>query len=315
MSVAVVHRYWNANTKDHFYTHNAQEIGTTTPGQVGNHGYSYESSSFTVFTHHHHGLLPVYRYWHPGITNHFYTSNASEIGTTTPGQTGNHGYTMEGILGYVSPHEFPGSVAIYRYFHEANHDHFYTTNAGEIGTTTPGAVGNHGYKYESVLGYAYPTEHHVVPVHRYFHEAHHDHFYTTNTSEIGTSTPGAVGNHGYKYEIVSFHAFNHAHHGLVPLYRYYHEANKDHFYTSNAAEIGTTTPGQVGHHGYKFEGLLGYVSPTEFFGSIPIYRYYHETHHNHFYTTNAAEIGTTTPGQVGNHGYKSEGISGYVVHH
>jgi len=315
MSVAVVHRYWKADTHDHFYTTNVGEIGTTTPGQTGNHGYQFESSSFTVFNQPLHGLVPVYRYWHAGNNDHFYTANAGEIGAVNPGQSGNHGYVCEGILGYISQHEFAGSVPVYRYWHEGNKDHFYTTNAGEIGTTTPGQTGNHGYKYEGILGFAYPTDHHVNLVHRYWHEGNKDHFYTTNAGEIGTTSPGQTGNHGYKFESSPFHIFTHQHPGLVPVYRYYKDASHDHFYTTNAGEIGTTTPGQTGNHGYKFESILGYVSPNEFYGGLPLYRYWHEGSQDHFYTTNAGEIGTTTPGHTGNHGYKFEGIVGYVVHH
>jgi len=315
MSVAIVHRYWHAGNHDHFYTANAGEIGTTTPGQTGNHGYAFESSSFTVFTHHHHGLVPVYRYWHEGTHDHFYTANAGEIGAVNPGQAGNHGYKCEGTLGFISPHEFPGSVPIHRYWHDANHDHFYTTNAAEIGTTNVGQAGNHGYKYEGVLGFAYPAEHHVNEVHRYYHDGHHDHFYTANAGEIGTTEKGQVGNHGYKSEGTAFHIFTQHHQGLVPVYRYWHDGNHDHFYTSNAGEIGATAVGQVGNHGYKCEGIVGYVSPTEFYGSIPIYRYWQDQHHDHFYTSNAGEIGTTQVGHVGNHGYKFEGILGYVPHH
>jgi len=315
MSVAIVHRYYHEGHHDHFYTANAGEIGTTTPGQTGNHGYKFESSSFTVFTHHHHGLVPVYRYFQEQHHDHFYTANAGEIGATNPGQTGNHGYKCEGTLGYVSPHEFPGSIAIHRYQHDQHHDHFYTTNVAEIGTTHVGHVGQHGYKYEGVLGFAYPADHQVNVVHRYYHEGHHDHFYTTNGGEIGTTENGHTGNHGYKSEGTAFHIFSHHHHGLVPVYRYMNDQHHDHFYTTNAGEIGTTNVGQVGNHGYKFEGVLGYVSPTEFYGSIPIYRYQHDPHHDHFYTSNAGEIGTTHVGQTGNHGYKFEGILGYVPHH
>jgi hypothetical protein len=313
--VAIVHRYLKADQHDHFYTANAAEIGTTTPGQTGNHGYAYESSSFSVFTHPHHGLVPVYRYLHAGHHDHFYTSNAGEIGAVNPGQAGNHGYVCEGILGYVSPHEFPGSVPIYRYWNEQTHDHFYTANAAEIGTTQVGQTGNHGYKFEGIVGYGYAADPHFNVVHRYYHEGHHDHFYTADGGEIGTTEKGHVGNHGYKSEGPSFYIFTHQHHGLVPVYRYWKEDQHDHFYTANVAEIGATNPGQVGNHGYKCEGILGYVSPTEFYGSIPIYRYNHEQSHDHFYTSNAAEIGTTHPGQVGNHGYKCEGILGYVPHH
>jgi len=291
------------------------EIGTTHTGQTGKHGYVSEGSSFSLFNHHHHGLHPVYRYYHEHHWDHFYTCNTQEIGTTTPGQSGNHGYKCEGVLGYISPHEFPGSVPVHRYYHDQNHNHFYTCNVAEIGTTSVGHVGNHGYKYEGVLGFAYPAEHQVHPVYRYFQESHHDHFYTTNQGEIGTIQHGTVGNHGYRSEGVGFHIFNHHHHGLVPVYRYYHGASNDHFYTANTAEIGVTETGHTGKLGYVCEGILGYVSPVEFFGSIPIYRYWNDAKTDHFYTSNAAEIGTTHHGHVGNHGYKCEGVLGYVHHH
>jgi len=315
MSLSIIHRYWNAATHDHFYTANAGEIGTTTPGQAGNHGYAYESPSFALFTHPLPGLVPVYRYWNAGTNDHFYTANAGEIGATNVGQAGNHGYVCEGILGYANPHEFPGSVPIYRYWHEENKDHFYTANAAEIGTTNVGQVGNHGYKFEGILGYGYPAEHHLAVVHRYWNEATRDHFFTTNGGEIGTTEKDHVGNHGYKSEGPAFEIFTQQLHGLVPVYRYWKEEHHDHFYTANAGEIGATNVGQVGNFGYKCEGILGYVSPTEYFGSIPIYRYWQDHDKNHFYTTNAAEIGATNVGQVGNHGYKFEGILGHVPHH
>jgi len=315
MSVNVVYRYWHDGTHDHLYTNNAAEIGTTHEGQVGNHGYKSEGEAFTVFNHHHAGLVPVYRYWQENTRDHLYTANAGEIGTTHVGQSGNHGYKCEGILGYVSPVEFPGSVAIYRYWHDGTHDHLYTCNAQEIGTTHVGHAGNHGYKCEGVLGYAYPAQHHVKPVYRYWQENTRDHLYTADPNEIGAHHAGETGKHGYKSEGVSFHVFAHHHHGLVPIYRYWHEHNHDHFYTCNTGEIGTTHVGQAGNHGYKCEGILGYVSPSAFHGGIPVHRYWHDGTHDHLYNTNEGEIGTTHVGHTGNHGYKYEGVLGYVPHH
>jgi len=315
MSVNVVYRYNHPGHHDHFYTTNAGEIGTTHVGQSGNHGYSCEGEGFTVFNHHHAGLVPVHRYYHEGHHDHFYTANAGEIGTTHVGQSGNHGYKCEGVLGYVSPVEFPGSVPIHRYYHEGHHDHFYTVKSEEIGTTHVGHAGNHGYKYEGVIGYAYPAQHNVSPVYRYYHSGSHDHHYTHSADEMGTTQSGHDGKHGYKCEGTAFHVFTHHHHGLVPVYRYYHEGHHDHFYTANAGEIGTTHVGQSGNHGYKCEGVLGYVSPTAFHGGIPVYRYWNGSTHDHFYTTHAEEIGTTHVGQSGNHGFTCEGILGYVPHH
>jgi hypothetical protein len=153
MSVSVVYRYWQPNTHDHLYTTNAAEIGTTQQGQTGNHGYTCEGEAFTVFNHHHAGLVPVYRYWQESTHDHLYTANPNEIGTTHVGQTGNHGYKCEGVLGYVSPVEFPGSVAIHRYWNPNTKDHLYTVKAEEIGTTHVGHTGNHGYSYEGPVGY------------------------------------------------------------------------------------------------------------------------------------------------------------------
>jgi len=262
---------------------------------------------------HYPGLVPVYRYHHEQNHNHFYTTDAGEIGTTQHGHTGNHGYKSEGVLGYISPNHIPGSVPVYRYYHGDHHDHFYTTNAAEIGTTQHGQTGNHGFKSEGVLGYAWAGHATglLVPLYRYFHDQNHDHFYTTNAGEIGTTQHGQTGNHGYKSEGVAFHLFAHALPGLVPLHRYYHGEHHDHFYTADPNEIGTTTPGHSGHHGYKYESIAGYVSTTPFHGSVPIYRYFGGKH-DHFYTSNAGEIGTTTPGQTGNHGYKFESIAGYA---
>jgi len=315
MSVSVVHRYYLDSHKNHFYTAKADEIGTTQIGHAGKHGYKYEGESFTVFNHHHAGLLPLYRYYSEAAHDHFYTANAQEIGKTHEGEVGHHGYKCEGHIGYISPVQFPGSVPIHRYYNDSVQDHFYTVNEQEIGTTHIGHVGNHGYKYEGVTGYAYPAQHNVKPVYRYWHAANTDHFYTADEHEIGTTHHGQTGKHGYVSEGIGFHIFSHHHHGLVPVYRYYHGTVHDHFYTAKEDDIGTTHQGQAGKHGYVCEGVLGYVSPTAFHGGIPVYRYYHDPSHDHFYSTNVAEIGTTHEGQVGNLGFKCEGILGYVPHH
>ena len=99
-----------------------------------------------------------------------------------------------------------------------------------------------------------------------------------------------------------------------PLYRYYNSGSNDHFYTTNFAEIGTTTPGSVGNFGYKYEGVAGYCYKTQTTGTVPFFRYWNDIMGDHFYTTNLKynEIGTTTPGNVGKYGYKSEGVACYV---
>jgi len=312
MSVIIVHRYYNSKTQDHLYTTDEKEGGTITPGHPGLHGYVCEGPGFTVFSHPHGGLVPVYRYFHPDHHNNFYTTNGDEIGVVEARRTGKNGYTCQGILGYISPQPFPGSVPVHRYYQDQIHDHLYTVDVNEIGTLEVGHVNRNGYRYEGVLGHAYPAEHHILPVFRYNHPGIHDHFYTTSSTEIGTTTYGQKGNNGYISEGHSFNIFTHHHMGLVPVFRYYHGTAQDHFYTVNSEEVGTKDTGKTGPNGYSCEGVMGYCSPTEFFGGVPVYRYYNGKTQDHFYTTNPAEVGTTKVGAIGAHGLAFEGILGYV---
>lgn len=255
----------------------------------------------------------MYRYFRGANVDHFYTTNANEIGTTTPGQVGNHGYRCEGIAFYVYANPGPGRAALYRYWHSGVNNHFYTTNANEIGTTTPGQVGRYGYKSEGITGYVMTSG--TNPVFRYFYGGSNaNHFYTQNANEIGTFFSGQEGRYGYRSEGIGFYSAP----GSPPtpkvnIYRYFRGANVDHFYTANPKEIGTTTQGQVGNHGYRCEGVGFQCYPNAAPGRLPLYRYWNSAVSDHFYTTNANEIGTTTPGQVGRHGYRSEGITCFVV--
>jgi hypothetical protein len=58
----------------------------------------------------------VYRYFHGGHKDHFYTTELHEIGTAQHGATGNHGYQSEGTGFHVRATPIPGFTAVYRYF-------------------------------------------------------------------------------------------------------------------------------------------------------------------------------------------------------
>ena len=167
-----------------------------------------------IFTHsycffRHSGLTALYRYWKPAISDHFYTTNIAEIGTSASGLVGHHGYTSEGIQCLLYTSQVPGTVPLYRYWNGAN-DHLYTTNANEIGTTTPGVLGNHGHTSEGIAGYCFPhARPGTIPLYRYWKGAGADHFYTTSSAEIGTTIQGQVGNHGYSSEGVACYVIAH----------------------------------------------------------------------------------------------------------
>eukprot|EP01084_Bolivina_argentea_P206238 352156_1 len=140
--------------------------------------------------------IPIYRYWHGSRRDHFYTQNHRELGR------GRGGYKSEGIGFYLSSRRSRGMIPLYRYWKHNIHDHFYTTNRNEIGTTRRGRTGRHGYKYEGIIGYCYPSRRHgTVPLYRYWKSGRWgDHFYTTNSREIGTTRRGRRGKHGYHSE-------------------------------------------------------------------------------------------------------------------
>jgi len=310
--VVPVHRYYHDSSHDHFYTTNANEIGTITNGQVGNNGYKSEGVAFYALTHSAHETVPLYRYWNGSNKDHFYTADVNEIGATQNGQTGNHGYTCEGVVAYVSAKPFAGMVPLYRYWHATNSDHFYSTNVQEINATTKGQVGNYGYSCEGVAGYVYNHPYVTAPLYRYYHEGNKDHFYTANASEINATVNGQVGNHGYKCEGSIGHVFTSQVTGSVPLYRYWNSGSSDHFYTANPNEIGATQNGQTGNFGYTCEGIVGYVFVDQEPLARPLHRYWHEGNKDHFYTDNGNEIGTIVNGQSGNFGYKCEGVCGWL---
>ena len=150
------YRHWKSSISDHFYTTYINEIGTAASGLTGHHGYTSEGTQCLLYTRQVAGTVPLYRYWKSTVNDHFYTTTSSEIGTTTPGVTGQHGYISEGIAGYCFPSAVAGTVPLYRYWKDNVSDHFYTTNAAEIGTTTNGHVGQHGYCSEGVVCYVIP---------------------------------------------------------------------------------------------------------------------------------------------------------------
>ena len=152
----------------------------------------------------------------------------------------------------------PTFAPLYRYY--GHGDHFYTTNINEIGECKRGEIGEHGYQSEGIAAIVHAG--HVpgaVPLYRYYKSQNH--FYTTNSHEIGVTKPDSIGRYGYKCEGIAGYVFPDPTWDTVPLHRYYKEgSNDDHFYTLNTNEIGSHLDvGQIGRHGYKYEGVACYV--------------------------------------------------------
>jgi hypothetical protein len=162
------------------------------------------------------------------------------------------------------------------------------------------------------IGISCPSQD-TAPLYRYWNSKTVDHLFTTDANEIGTTIPKRKGKYGYVYEGTQCHLYTRQVESSVPLYRYWKHSSRDHLYTTNPEEIGTTIRGQTGKHGYKSRGIVGYCMSCKTPKTVPLYRYWRSNGADHFYTTNIREIGTAVPGRNGRHGYRSEGITCYVL--
>jgi len=132
-----LHRYWNSEIGDHFYTTNWAELGT------GKYGWRYEGIQCHVLPAPRAGTVPLYRYWNAVVGDHFYTTNWAELGS------GRSGWVYERIECHVYPTQANGTVPLHRYWNGQITDHFYTTNSAELGS------GRWGWGYEGVQCHVY----------------------------------------------------------------------------------------------------------------------------------------------------------------
>jgi hypothetical protein len=126
-----VHRSNHASL-GHFYTIDLTEAQSN--------GYVLEAQDFFfLYTAATDGLVALNRCLRPSGA-HFYTASA----------TCEDAGVNEGALGYMSPDERCGGIALYRLYNSGSGTHFYTTSAAERDTAVAG-----GWLYEAVAGYVW----------------------------------------------------------------------------------------------------------------------------------------------------------------
>jgi subtilisin family serine protease len=160
---------------------NASRNRVINPGANSDNGILYSAFNYSVTRPS--GTVPLYRYWNPSVTDHFYTTNFNELGWV------GSGWEFGWIEAYIYPTQVSGTVPLYQYWNPTVGDHFYTTNYSELG------AGAYGWTYERIDGYIYPSQQAgTVPLHQYWNASVGDHFYTTNLEELGSS-----GSYGWVY--------------------------------------------------------------------------------------------------------------------
>ncbi|HEY6230633.1 MAG TPA: S8 family serine peptidase [Pyrinomonadaceae bacterium] len=138
-------------------------------------------SLFPMSVSHFSGSIPFYRYYSGVNTDHFYTTNWSELGPTA------YSWDFEFVGCYIFGSQVSNTVPLYQYYNGGTRDHFYTTNFSTLGN------GAYGYVYEKVAGYVYSSNvSGSLPLYRYYNATIGDHFYTTDFNELGNGIKGYV---------------------------------------------------------------------------------------------------------------------------
>lgn len=116
-----LHRYWNNEKKDHFYT---TIVETNTPRLKG---YQYEGIECYVYSIHPDDLsAPLYCYWSEEVYDHYYSSENLEVIRTE-----NLRYVRQWNVGYSATNSRLSGyrvVRLYQYWNSETRDHFYTVN-------------------------------------------------------------------------------------------------------------------------------------------------------------------------------------------
>jgi hypothetical protein len=152
--------------------------------------------------------VPVYRFWSPLMSSHFYTINESEKDSILANYTSDI-WTYEGIA--YKALQTPGTTAaspVYRFWSPSLSGHFYTINEAEkdfVIANYPSSV----WTYEGIAFYAFaagaqPSG--TSAVYRFWSPLVSHHFYTMNEAEkdyVIANYPSSV----WTYEGIAWYAF------------------------------------------------------------------------------------------------------------
>ena len=148
--------------------------------------------------------VPVYRFWSPVYTRHFYTISAAERDKLINNYP--HFWTYEGVAyqGFADSSQ-PGTAPIYRFWSDILHAHFYTISAAERDKL----INNYPtvWTYEGTAFYAYPAGAQVPgtsPVYRFWSNILGCHFYTISEAEKNKLVNDPA--HVWIYEKVAWYA-------------------------------------------------------------------------------------------------------------
>lgn len=92
----------------------------------------------------------------------------------------------------------------------------------------------------------------------------------------------------------------------TPVYRFYNEPAKSHFFTSSEAERDAVVASALP---FRYEGIAFYAHPTKVTGTTPVHRFYNFAAGAHFYTNSDQEYRSVLVNLAG--AFRYEGIAYY----
>jgi hypothetical protein len=150
-----------------------------------------------------------------------------------------------------------GRIPVYRFYSEQLQGHFFTIDENEKNSIIA-AFPENVWRYEGVSWNVYPnSQDGAVPLHRFYSEQLKRHFYTVDEDEkntiIATFTSDV-----WRYEGIAWYVHPEQRDSARPIYRFYSEQLKGHFYTQSENEKNSIIS-RFTEDVWRYEGIAYYA--------------------------------------------------------
>jgi hypothetical protein len=136
-STKIIDVYLYSKDLDHLFTSDPQADSK----RLIQNGYIKEGIAFRLFAAQTPGTASFYRWYHPGLRDHFYHYDRTGGGKKLDG------YVYEGIIGNIATSRMSNTRELYRWYNPSTRRHYYSTNP-------KAATGvRKGYRFDGIAGY------------------------------------------------------------------------------------------------------------------------------------------------------------------
>jgi len=142
------------------------------------------------------------------------------------------------------------SQRIYRFWSNRGQHHFYTANDNEL-TNVVNNYSTNVWKYEKAAYNAFTTQQtNTIPLYRFWSDNYQGHFYTSNETEKNKII---ASNPNWRYEQIAYYVYGSGYTGpSTPVYRFWSDNYRGHFYTSNETEMNNV---KNNNPNWRYEGV------------------------------------------------------------